>query len=145
MGTPHTPSRETLARPVGERESEKETKDSILIGRQDKLLEVPAEAFRAHLEHARASLRSGPSQRVAFMTPEHHSVRNFAVRELPRNDGKPLKAGDIARRLRLPLAAVKALLDDLQKHLFFLVLNPEGEVSWAYPVTVEETPHRLRV
>ena len=40
--------------------------------------------------------------------------------------------------------AILALLDDLQKHLFFLVLNPAGDVNWAYPVTAEKTPHRLR-
>ena len=25
-----------------------------------------------------------------------------------------------------------------------MMLNPAGEVSWAFPVTVEETPHQLR-
>ena len=115
-------------------------KDVILIGRHDKIVEVPAERLRAHLAHA----RQHPSERLGFMTPEHHRVRNFAVLELPRNQGRPLKAGDIAERLQIPLATVETLLDDLQKHLFFLVLNPKGEVSWAFPVTAEETPHRLR-
>jgi hypothetical protein len=55
-----------------------------------------------------------------------------------------LKAEDIAQRLQLPLATVETLLDDLRKHLFFLVLDPAGKVSWAFPVTAEKTPHRLR-
>jgi hypothetical protein len=66
------------------------------------------------------------------------------VTELPRNDGKPLSAQFIAERLSLALDMVIAILDDLQRHLFFLVLNPAGEVSWAFPVTSEPTPHRLR-
>src|SRR5437879_95648 len=115
-------------------------KEFILVGRQDKIIEKPADILHTHLEHA----RQRPSERLAFMTPEHHRVRNFAVTQLPRNDGRPLSAEHIAQQLQLPLAAVKALLDDLQKRLFFLVLNAAGEVSWAFPVTVEKTPHRLR-
>jgi len=36
-----------------------------------------------------------------------------------------------------------AILTDLEKNLFFLVRDPEGNVSWAFPVTTSETPHRL--
>src|SRR5438093_611254 len=64
--------------------------------------------------------------------------------ESPRSHGKPLSAQTISERLSLPLAQVIAILEDLQRHLFFLVLNPAGEVCWAYPVTCETTPHRLR-
>ncbi|HEV2580181.1 MAG TPA: hypothetical protein VGT44_04950, partial [Ktedonobacteraceae bacterium] len=60
------------------------------------------------------------------------------------NGGKPLSAQFIAERLSLPLAQVIAILDDLQQHLVFLVQQPAGEVRWAFPVTVEPTPHRLR-
>ena len=35
------------------------------------------------------------------------------------------------------------ILDDLENNLFFLVRNEQGEISWAFPVTVEETPHKL--
>src|SRR5712691_3528991 len=114
-------------------------KDVILIGRQARILEVPAENWRKHLAYA----RQHSSTRLGFMTLDHHRVRNFAVSELPRNNGRPLRAEDISDRLQLPLSTVKALLEDLQKHLFFLVLNPAGEVSWAFPATVEKTPHHL--
>jgi hypothetical protein len=39
---------------------------------------------------------------------------------------------------------VKGILDELERNLFFLVRNAQGAVSWAYPVTVEPTPHQLR-
>jgi hypothetical protein len=39
---------------------------------------------------------------------------------------------------------VMAILDDLQHHLVFLVQQPAGEVCWAYPVTIEPTPHHMR-
>jgi len=77
------------------------------------------------------------------MTNNHHLVRKFVVRELPRNSGKPLTPEDIAQRLSLPFAAVITILEDLEKHLFFLVRNDAGEVSWAFPVTSDRTPHLL--
>lgn len=79
-----------------------------------------------------------------FLTPQHRAVRNFAVRELPRNHGRPLTPPRIARALGLDLRRVDRLLDDLEKNLFFLVRDRRGEVSWAFPVTSDRTPHRLR-
>lgn len=112
----------------------------ILIGRQEHLIEADAGPLREQVAHSHHQ----PSTRLSFMTPDHHRVRNCAVTELPRSHGKPLSAQTISERLSLPLAQVIAILEDLQRHLFFLVLNPAGEVCWAYPVTCETTPHRLR-
>lgn len=70
---------------------------------------------------------------LAFMTPSHHAVRNFVVRELPRNAGRPLSTSQIARALRLTPGLVADLVEDLEKHLFFLVRNTRGDVSWAFP------------
>jgi hypothetical protein len=114
-------------------------KDTILIGRGKTILEVPAENWRKHLAGARHHMEA----RLSFMTGDHQRVRNFVVRELPRNDGMPLRAEDISQGLYLPLTNVIAILEDLQKNLFFLVLNSAGEVSWAFPVAADRTPHRL--
>lgn len=114
-------------------------RDFVLVGRQGDIHKVPAETWIEHLER----LRGHPSERLAFMTPEHHIVRNFAVAQLPLNNEKPLKAQDIAENLQLPPALVETILDDLEKHLFFVVLNSDRDVNWAYPVTAERTPHRL--
>src|SRR5438552_13304046 len=81
---------------------------------------------------------------LAFMTRRHHTVRNFVVRELPRNHGKPLSPAQIAKALRLDVESTLSLLDDLERHLFFLVRDARGDVSWAFPVTSHRTPHRLR-
>ena len=81
---------------------------------------------------------------LAFMTPQHHDVRNFVVRELPRNHHKPLAPAQIARSLNLDVSAVERLLEELEAHLFFLVRDRRGNVNWAFPVTSDRTPHRLR-
>jgi hypothetical protein len=49
----------------------------------------------------------------------------------------------VARELALPLERVEDILQDLEKHLTFLVRDEQGRVVWAYPVTVEKTPHRI--
>jgi len=79
--------------------------------------------------------------RLGFMSAEHHRVRDFVVTELPRR-AAPLPPGLIAKKLGLPADRVGVILDELEKHLTFLVRNAAGAVTWAFPVTVDETPHR---
>ncbi len=74
------------------------------------------------------------------MSDEHHLVRDFVVRELPKV-GKPLSPEFIAQKLNLSVDRVKLILDKLEKRLTFLFRNEQGAVVWAYPVTVENTPH----
>ncbi len=76
------------------------------------------------------------------MSEDHHRVRNFVVTELPRT-GEPLGLASISRHLNLSLAQVRVLVEELERGLFFLVRNAQGAVSWAFPVTVDETPHHL--
>jgi hypothetical protein len=89
----------------------------------------------------RSQIRGDPAK-LDFMSEQHHRVRDFAVTELPRV-GKPLTPELIARELDLPQARVVELLRDLERHMTFLFRNQEGAVTWAYPVTVDETPHHL--
>ena len=76
------------------------------------------------------------------MTADHHRMRDFVVRELPRL-GKPLSPALIAESLALSREQVKLILDELEQHLTFLFRDKEGAVVWAYPVMVDRTPHRI--
>jgi hypothetical protein len=80
--------------------------------------------------------------RLGFMTRQHHLVRYFVVRTLPRI-GKPIPPETIATKLKMPVRRVNAILNELEEKLFFLVRDELGEISWAYPFTTAETPHRL--
>jgi hypothetical protein len=82
------------------------------------------------------------ADRLAFMSREHHIVRDFVVREMPRQD-RPISAMGISRTLGVKLGRVNEILSELEAHLFFLVRNPKGDVSWAFPVTTSPTPHHL--
>lgn len=110
----------------------------ILLGRDQKILEVPQATWQQHLtqipQHSQA--------RLNFMTNVHHQIRYFVVKEMV-NRQKPIEPEFISEKLNMPLEGVKLVLEELERKLFFLVRNAQGAVAWAYPVTVETTPHRL--
>jgi hypothetical protein len=113
-------------------------KETVLLGRANQIIDIPRSMWAGHLaetpEHTRKTL--------AFMKADHHRVRNFAVTELVRR-GAPLPADRISQALELANKQVLTILDDLERNLFFLVRNDAGDVSWAFPLTVEPTPHQI--
>jgi hypothetical protein len=82
-------------------------------------------------------------RRLAFMTPAHHLVRNAAVRGLPGNGGRPLSMAQVATAAGVPEAATRAIAAELERNLFFVVRDGEDHISWAFPVTVDPTPHHV--
>jgi hypothetical protein len=107
--------------------------DSLLLGMWRYLVPIPRPIWQSQV-HGDAEL--------GFMSGEHHRVRDFAVLEIPRV-GKPLTPGFIAQELGLAQSQVVSILDDLEAHMTFLFRNEQGAVTWAYPVTVDRTPHRI--
>ena len=111
---------------------------SLLIGLWRFLLRIPRPIWQQEVARSvRAAQKS-----LAFMTTDHHKVRDFVVREMPRI-AEPIPPELVARSLDMDLAHVVTLLDDLEKNLTFLYRNEHGAVTWAYPVTVERTPQRV--
>jgi hypothetical protein len=110
---------------------------NLLLGIWRYLLPVPPAIWRKQVG---GSHDSGPN--LAFMSDDHHRVRDFVVVELPRA-GQPLSPQLIASSLELPLERVQTILDELERHKTFLFRNPQGDVAWAYPVTVDVTPHQV--
>lgn len=95
---------------------------------------------RATWEKTLSEIPKNTEAELAFMSSEHHLVRNFIVRELPKIK-KPLSPEFISEKLRLPVELVKDILDEFEKNLTFLFRNKQGSVVWAYPVTLDKTPH----
>lgn len=113
-------------------------KETILVGQGKEVVRSPGSAWEDRLAQARPRIAS----RLDFMSKDHHAIRNHAVRELPRL-AMPMAPAAISETLGIPLPRTLEVLDDLEARLFFLVRNGEGDVSWAFPVTVESTGHRL--
>jgi hypothetical protein len=86
--------------------------------------------------------RSGHAKNLGFMSEEHHLVREFVVRELPRV-GEPLSPEFIAENVDLPVDRVHSILEDLDEHMTFVCRNEGEAVVWAYPVTAATTPHQV--
>jgi len=112
---------------------------SVLLVRNNKITLVPRQTWQAHI----AEIPEHASERLAFMSADHHRVRYFVVRELPRFS-RPITPVDISRELELPLDRVALILEDLEQRLFFLVRDDQGAVVWAYPLTTQRTPHQLQ-
>jgi hypothetical protein len=110
----------------------------LLKGFWKLMIPVPGALWEKRVAGSRKAIQAS----LGFMSEDHHAVRNFAVRELPV-EGRPLPPELIAERLELPLDRVNAILKELEEHMTFLFRNGDGHVAWAYPVTVDETPHRL--
>jgi hypothetical protein len=107
--------------------------ENVLLGVGRRMLPLPPLVWQRHA-HGTA--------RLDFMSEDHHRVRNLVVLQLP-HEGKPLTPDWIAQALQLPRPRVVAILDDLEQHMTFVFRNEQGAVTWAYPVTVEPTPHRV--
>ena len=113
-------------------------RNSLLLGLWRLMVPLPETVWQGQVTKAAGGTRTS----LAFMSEDHHRVRDFVVMEIPRA-GKPLSPGMIAGALDLPLARVASLLDELEKNMTFLFCNEQGAVTWAYPVTVDQTPHRI--
>ena len=112
---------------------------TILVGDDREIRRMPDDVFRKAI----AGLPARMASRLAFMTQNHYTIRNFVVREMPRY-GRPLSPRDIGNSTALDQRHVSELLSDLEKRLFFLVRDSDGSVNWAFPVTTATTPHKLQ-
>lgn len=110
--------------------------DRLLLGVGRVMLPIPAMLWRRMV----AGSGRQNAARLGFMTADHHRVRDFAVMELPRS-GEPVAPERIAEALDMPPARVGAILGDLEEQLLFLFRSEGRAVTWAYPVTVDATPH----
>ncbi len=113
-------------------------KNKLMGGLWRHIIPIPPALWKKQVSMAKKKMEA----ELDFMSVEHRLVHHFVVRELPRV-GEPMPPEFIAKDLDLPLARVRAILDELEEHMTFLFRNNEGAVVWAYPVTVEKTPHYL--
>jgi len=119
-------------------DADRHPEEFVLMGKGKNILRIPADHWKKHVAEATVRI----SARLAFMSEEHHLVRRFAVTEIAHRV-KPLTETRISRQLGLPVDRVHQILAELESRLFFLARNAHGAVSWAYPFTSDQTPHRI--
>ncbi len=113
--------------------------DTVLVARNGRIDRIDEGAWR----QAVASAITRMPERLAFMTPEHHRVRNAAVLGLPANGGKPLSIAQVAAAADVAEEAARRIAAELERNLFFVVRGGADQITWAYPVTADETAHRI--
>jgi len=113
--------------------------DWLMFGVWRHILRIPPAMGRKRV----GQLAERAREVVGAVSAQHRAVHHFVVRELPRF-GTPLPPQHIADALDLPLPTVIGILADLEARKSFLIRNGDGEVVWAFPVTAEPTPHRIR-
>jgi hypothetical protein len=112
--------------------------NSILLGFHRFMLRIPRPVWQQEIARGERAAKAS----IEFMTDDHHRVRDFVVREMPRI-GEPISPGVIGQSLDLVPDILIPILDELEGKLTFLFRNQRGAVTWAYPVTVEKTPHSI--
>lgn len=113
--------------------------DRAYLGIGRWLLPLPGALWRRQIATAAAGIASTNRR---LMSDEHRRVHHAAVRELART-GAPLSPEKIAGAAAVAVARVTPLLGELERRLTFLVRNQRGDVTWAFPVTSDVTPHHV--
>jgi hypothetical protein len=109
--------------------------NSLLLGVWRIMISLPPELW--HKQMAKETQSD-----LAFITPDHQLVRDFVVCEMPRLN-QPIPPETIAAALGFPLDHVRSILDELERAKTFLFRDAAEAVTWAYPVTVDPTPHQV--
>ena len=81
--------------------------DTVLMGRGNTFSNIPRRDWEEELRSAPEHI----SQRLKFMSHDHHLVRNYVVRELPRL-GRPIPLADISHALHLTRERTTSIVEE---------------------------------
>jgi hypothetical protein len=113
--------------------------NSVLLGVGKKVFPAPFWLCKAGISIAGKVMRTVYPR---IFSKDHYKVRSFLFLELLRLR-KPISPEHIAESLNMPLDRVREILDKIGKRQNWIVRNAHGEVTWTYPVTVEETKFKI--
>jgi hypothetical protein len=113
-------------------------KNKLMLGLWRYIINVPPFLWQKQIAQGKRKFE----KEHGSLSEEKRLIHHFVVRELPGN-GKPLSPELISDKLGFPADRVKDALDYLEKRMTFLYRNEDGDVVWAYPVTVDKTPHSI--
>jgi len=113
-------------------------KNKLMIGLWRYMINIPPVLWKKQIAKTKTKFK----KENGSISAEYRSLHHFVVKEL-QNVGKPLTAEHISKALHVPFDRVNDTLADLEKRLTFLHGNSKGDVTWAYPLTVDKTPHHV--
>ena len=110
----------------------------LMLGLWRYVLNVPPFIWKKQIEKGKKRFE----REYGKMPKDYRDVHHFVVKELPCF-GKPLPESIVSKKLGLPIDRVRQAMDYLEKRMTYLYRNKDREVIWAYPVTVDKTPHKI--
>ncbi|MBW2193003.1 MAG: hypothetical protein JRF27_04350 [Deltaproteobacteria bacterium] len=113
-------------------------KNKLMVGLWRYIINVPSFLWQKQVGKGKRRFEKAHGS----LSEEERRVHHFVVKELPAT-GMPLSPDVISEKLDITADRIKVILDTLEKRMTFLYRNKTGAVTWAYPVTVEKTPHRM--
>ena len=93
----------------------------------------------------RKMVRSGVKKaeiKAGRFSPMKRRIHHWVVKKLPEKQA-PISAAQIAADLGYDLNTVAGIVDELEAEKTFLYRHNAEAINWAYPVTVESTPHHI--
>lgn len=113
--------------------------NKVLLGVGKKVVPAPFWLCKGGFQIA------GMTMRTIFpriFSEEHFQVRKFLFMELIRLQ-KPISPAYIAEKLNMSIDKVQSILNAIAKNQIWIIRNEQGDVTWTYPVTVEETKFKI--
>ncbi len=114
--------------------------DTLLVRLKRFGLRVPGVLWRRVV--AAESKRS--QGRLDWFTPDHHRVRDLAVTGIAAG-GAALSPQELGSAAGLEQDQLRSVLNELERGKTFLYRTNRVDIDWAYPVTAEDTGHRIRL
>jgi hypothetical protein len=114
-------------------------KNKTLMGIGKRVIPVPLWIFKA------VFLPVMKIMKMVFpiiFSEDHYKVRDFLITELIRLQ-KPVSPEHIAEKLNMPRDRVEEILKKIAARQIWSVRNAQGNVTWTYPITVEETKFKI--
>jgi len=111
---------------------------SILFGFWKSIIRIPRLIWQSEVSRDAKEIPN----KLDFMTENHHRIRDYVVLEIPRLR-EPITPEMISESLILDRERVNTILSELERNMTFLFRDQRGAVTWAYPVTVDRTPHQV--
>lgn len=112
--------------------------NKLMLGLWRYIINVPSFLWQKQIAAGKMKF----DKEAGALSSEYQRIHHFVVKELPRHR-KPMTPEFISASLGMSVDSVIAALDYLENRKAFLYRNSDHDVTWAYPVTVEKTPHRI--
>lgn len=112
--------------------------DNVLIGLKDDLVTIPFSDVKSEMKKGLKKAED----RVKLFSEEKRKIHHFIVKNLPILR-EPISPDLISQELQIPLNSVIKIVTELEEGKTFIYRNNSENINWAYPVTVDTTPHKI--